>query len=826
MKKFKQFKSIFLGELAAYFNSPIAYIFIVVFVMMTSVLFMTNFFLMGSVDMRYFFDLLPIILCIFIPAISMRLWAEERRGSTFELLLTFPMSSYILVLSKFAASLMFYIIMLASTFFIPLMLTFVGKPDFGPIIGGYLGACFIGSFFLSIGIFISGLCKDQIVAFIITMMACFFFYLSGLDFIAGAIDGWIPGMGSFLKTNFGMTRHFLSFEKGVIDNRDVLYFIIMPAAFLILNMFSIEDRMRPKAKLFFSGTVGICLLISIILNSLIFDIPLGRFDLTKDKIYTITESTKNILKDLKAPVQVKLYISPSQKMPTAFKTLEQDIKDQLEELKVAANGKLDFSTFHMETTPESQDIENKDSLENRLQKKGIQPFQVQSIEEDEMGIKLIYSAISISYKEKNEEIIPNVIPPNIHNLEYELISKIYRMTLEKKPRIALVAPYSEKFNDPQIVAALKKIGQQIPRTFKEDKFKILDAALQYEAYELSRINLSEEEPLPDNIDTLIIVEPDELNQRQRYEINKFLYQGGNVIIAAQGYQYNYQPSRTGIVIVPQKKPLNINELLTHYGVTINDKLLMDENHQVLSISTGVNFGQRAMTTPIKAPMHVMVDQTSMNQDVSITGRLSSLFYLWGSALEINKEKLKENSIKETVLFTTSEQSWNIKQEGRSLTKRDIQRVGSYEKPQPLAVLLKGQFPDAFEGIAKPNWPQDDPENPPKNQEENEAELIPQAGNLLVIGCSSMFEENFIKNGGAINFFINAVDALTLGNVLINIRSQQPINRAMKKLEKMEKLWYRFLTIVLVPIIVIAFGSIRAFLRRKEKEQYMKIIKSA
>jgi len=340
--------SILKRELSSYFNSPIAYIFIVVFVLLNSGMFMSQFFLRGNADMRHFFSLIPMLLCVFIPAITMRLWAEEKRGNTFELLLTFPMKAHKLVLGKFGASLIFYTLTLAGTLFIPIMLFVIGKPDMGTIIGGYLGTFFVGAFFLSIGIFISGLCKDQIVSFIVAMMACFFFYLSGLDFMASLIDGWLPGVGHFIKINFGMTRHFESFQKGVIDNRDILYFAVMTTVFLVLNVFSIEDRLRPKAKVFFSVAVGICIAISMVTNSLFMDIPLGRYDLTENKLYTITDSTKKILKELKAPVLVKLYISRKQSMPTALKSLEQDIVDQFDELNVFSGGKFSYKVYHME----------------------------------------------------------------------------------------------------------------------------------------------------------------------------------------------------------------------------------------------------------------------------------------------------------------------------------------------------------------------------------------------------------------------------------------------------------------------------------------------
>ncbi|MCK5214334.1 MAG: Gldg family protein [Candidatus Omnitrophica bacterium] len=795
MKNLHHYKSIFVRELISYFNSPIAYIFIVVFVMLINSLFMMSFFLMGTVDMRYFFSLLPIVLCVFIPSITMRIWAEEKKGNTFELLLTFPMSSHKLVLGKFCASFVFYLLSLAGTLFIPVMLFAVGTPDIGPILGGYLGAVFMGAFFLSVGIFISGLCKEQIVAFIVAMLACFFFYLTGLEFFASLVDGWVPGIGSFLRTNFGMTRHFFSFEKGVIDNRDVFYFIIMTAAFLGLNYFTVEDRMRPKAKWIFVGAVAVCLAISMVFNSLIYEIPLGRYDLTEGKLYTAASATRKILGKLEAPVTVKLYISPPQKMPTAFKTLEQEIRDRLEELKVLAKGNLEYTVIHMELAQEQSSGEE-ETIDQRLQRKGIFPFQVQSIEQDEVGIRIVYSAIAISYKEKKEEILPRIISGNLHNLEYDLMSRIYRLTLDETPNVALVAPRNEQV----------------------DPFRILNAALRYEDYGVKRVAFNAEEPLPEDVDTLIIIDPQNLKDRHRYEISRFLYEGGNVIIAAQGFAFTYRPGPGGVLIIPQEKFSGINELMSQYGVELSDQLLMDKNHEVLNIGQGM--APRAAPVPVKAPMQIIINQDNMNQDVSITGRLSSMFYLFGTALKLDDGKMEVNQLKKTVLFRSSPESWEVKYMPVPLSKDAVLHTGEYTGNFPLSVLLEGQFPNVFEGEDIPDWETDETEAAEEKDAPGDKPLEPRPGKLLVVGCSSMFEEDLIQQGGALNFFINAVDVLTLGSDLINIRSHQPISRGMKKLSKVDKIWYRFLTIILVPLIVIFLGAMRAILRQRQKDLYL------
>ena len=147
---------IFKREFRTYFYSPIAYVFSIIFIILNNSLFMFHFFFYGNADMRNFFSSLPLILgLIFIPAISMRLWSEENKLGTVELLLTLPMKTEHIVLGKFLASFVFYLIALAGTLIIPIVLLFLGSPDFGPIVGGYFGAFFLGAFFLSVGIFIS-----------------------------------------------------------------------------------------------------------------------------------------------------------------------------------------------------------------------------------------------------------------------------------------------------------------------------------------------------------------------------------------------------------------------------------------------------------------------------------------------------------------------------------------------------------------------------------------------------------------------------------------------------------------------------------------------
>jgi len=229
-------------EFASYFNSTIAYIFIVVFLLINCGLFMNFFFVSEQIEMRSFFGSLPLFLIFFMPAITMRLWAEEKKLGTIELLMTLPMKNWQIVLGKFLASYLFYLIALSGTLTIPIMLLMLNKPDIGAIICGYIGSALLGAFYLSIGMLISGLCKDQIVAFILSVLFCFFFFIVGIDVVSMTIDGWISGLGNFLQNYIGLIKHFEGIERGVLDIRNIIYFISMSILFLVLNTYSLEGR--------------------------------------------------------------------------------------------------------------------------------------------------------------------------------------------------------------------------------------------------------------------------------------------------------------------------------------------------------------------------------------------------------------------------------------------------------------------------------------------------------------------------------------------------------------------------------------------------------
>jgi len=241
MNKKQYLKTIYIlfkKELMSYFNSPIAYIFIGVFLIVGNWLFFNSFFLIGQVNMRGYFDLLPWIFLFLSPAITMRLWAEEKRSGTIEFLLTLPITDWQVVLSKFFGALVFMFISLLLSISLPITLMFLGNVDLGPIIGGYLGALFLGGSYLALGLFISSLTKNQIIAFLLSLAFSFIVFIIGADFVLMKAPAFLAPIMRF----FGLGSHFYNIAKGVIDSKDIIYYCSFIFLFLWLNARTIESR--------------------------------------------------------------------------------------------------------------------------------------------------------------------------------------------------------------------------------------------------------------------------------------------------------------------------------------------------------------------------------------------------------------------------------------------------------------------------------------------------------------------------------------------------------------------------------------------------------
>lgn len=230
--------TLFKKELSFYFNNPIGYVVSVLFAVFANFLFIKDIFLRGDSSMRSFFDLLPWLLMIFVPALAMRIFAEEKRTNTIELLLSLPISEFSLVVAKFLALVFFGSVSLALTFSIPVLLSIIGKPVTSEIIVSYIGAVLLLAGFIALSQFFSSVTKNQIIAFLFSTVIFFFLILLGSDFFSTVI----PHIISEYVAAFSPLNHYNSFLKGLIDVRAVFYFTSFIVLFIFMAVISIEKR--------------------------------------------------------------------------------------------------------------------------------------------------------------------------------------------------------------------------------------------------------------------------------------------------------------------------------------------------------------------------------------------------------------------------------------------------------------------------------------------------------------------------------------------------------------------------------------------------------
>lgn len=232
-------------ELGAYFSTPLAYVFIVIFLALTGALtfFLGAFFERGQADLQSFFSFHPWIYLFLIPAVSMRLWADERKTGTVELLLTLPISTGVVVTAKFLAAWIFVAIALALTFPLWITVNFLGDPDNGVIIASYIGSLVMAGAYLSIGSFISALTKNQVIAFILAAVVCFLFLMSGVELVQSFFSGWAPVFLLEAIESMSFLTHFQGIIRGVIDLRDVIFFGSVIGVFLYANA-AVVDLMK------------------------------------------------------------------------------------------------------------------------------------------------------------------------------------------------------------------------------------------------------------------------------------------------------------------------------------------------------------------------------------------------------------------------------------------------------------------------------------------------------------------------------------------------------------------------------------------------------
>jgi ABC-2 type transport system permease protein len=339
--KFANVMEIARKELAVFFSSLSAFVFLGVFLLVTHFIFfwMEPFFARNIADVRTLFDWMPVLLIFLVPALTMRMWSEERRAGTIEYLLTVSASNLELVLGKFVGCLALVAIALALTLPIPITVAFLGQLDWGPVFGGYLGALCLASAYAAIGLYVSTKSDNQIVSLLLSVLICSIFLLIGSDTVAGLFGG---DLAEYLRL-LSFSSRFESIARGVIDLGDLYYYLSVSAAFLALNVLSVEELRWAGNRSNSRHLAWISITFLAIANFMAANFwlqPLAnlRLDITDGHLYSISPATKTYLTQLKEPLLIRGYFS--KKTHPYLAPLVPRLRDLLKEYAVAGGGKV------------------------------------------------------------------------------------------------------------------------------------------------------------------------------------------------------------------------------------------------------------------------------------------------------------------------------------------------------------------------------------------------------------------------------------------------------------------------------------------------------
>ncbi|MBO4547376.1 MAG: Gldg family protein [Treponema sp.] len=401
MKKHNATWTIMRRELAAYFTNPAAYIVTGLYLLLAGILFFSTFFLNGRAELRNYFSIMPLLLSLFVPALTMRLFSEELRSGSFETLLTLPVTEAQIVIGKFFAAFITSAAMICPTLFYAVTARVFGHPDAGPIFCGFAGALFLCALYSAVGIFASGMTKNQIIAFFTALAISFALTL------VGSLLVFLPAPLVKFFSWASATTHFQSVARGIIDTRDIIYFASFTALFLLLTVRKFVINWTKEHSIDFALAVVILALANIAAGK-----TFVRADLTGQKMYSLSKASKELVANLQEPLTVNAFFSAD--LPAPYNSVDQYMRDLLQEYKSQANKNFNYKFFDM----------SKEESEDAARSYGLSQTQIQKVETTEVSAKAVWMSVAIVYGD-NIKTFDNI--NNSAGLEYKLTTAMSKM---------------------------------------------------------------------------------------------------------------------------------------------------------------------------------------------------------------------------------------------------------------------------------------------------------------------------------------------------------------------------------------------------------------
>lgn len=659
-------------ELKSFFSSLSGYV-VLVFFLITNGLFLWvipgtyNILDSNMADLQPFFALAPLLYLFLVPAVCMRLFAEERRTGTLELLFTRPVSVWHIVVAKYFSGFILVVLSILPTLVYPVSLWVLAQPaghiDIGGIAGSYIGLLFLTGIYVAAGVWASSLTDNQIVAFLYTLVIAFLLY-TGLDFL-----GEIPAFADIESAIqfWGVGYHYEPMSRGVIALSDVVYFL----AFICLFLWLTTHRFHGTRLRWWWVMAG-----WVVLNLLITRVYL-QADITNDNRYTLSENTRSLLKKVDRVIHVDIFLAG--KLPPEMQKLQYATTRLLEEFRRLSDYNFRYTIIN---PSEVVDTEEKKAMVKYLAERGIMPLNLNRRTEDETLSQQYIFPGAIVYDKETEvsiNLLQNIpgqtsdqnINHSIEALEYELTKAVRLLTREEKKSVAFLTGHGE-LPYPEVMDMAKMLSYYYQVDFISPDTLAMDP-LRYQV--------------------LIIARPTtDFSERDKFIVDQYAMQGGRILWCIDEVRVNHEALREQESVLAVYRPLNLEDILFRYGVRINPDLLLDGNSVLIPVVTGMNG-----TSPVYRPGAWYYSPLLLpRENHPVTTGMLPVRVDYANSIDTVGGK---DGLKKTVLLTTSQYAASMKTPcpvTLSITEEKMTPEKFNRKYIPVAVAVEGAFQSLFQ----------------------------------------------------------------------------------------------------------------------------------
>lgn len=757
MKSLGNIKTVVKRELASYLTAPLAYIFVVIFLALIGFFTFSmdsamhpRFFQAGEANLFSFFQWHPWLYLFFVPCIGMRLWAEERRVGTIELLLTKPITPWQAIMGKFLASWIFLGCVLALTFPVVITVNYLGAPDNGLIIATYVGSFLMAGTYLAISCMTSAMTRNQIISLILSLVICLFLVLCGqteiTDYLARFDKPWLVD----LVASLSVMTHYKPFTEGLIDSRDVIFFLVVicfvlfVTAVIIRSYQAASDKLM-KAKSFermMYSTGGVVAMFVVSVAFYVISSAVNvRADITAEKIHTLTPGTRRILSRLDSRVTVKFYCSQGETgMPPQFKAYAHRIEDLLNEYADESKGKLELKKFDPQPDTEAESAATLDGLEGRPGPNG-----------DKIYLGLVVTLLNEKFT------IPFLSPDRDRLLEYDISRAISRVASQSRPYIGIMSGlpvFGETFNPMMHADHQRREDWAFVAELKKD-FNVISIPL-----DATNIDL--------HIKLLIVYHPVDIKDASQYAIDQFVLNGGKLMAFMDPHAFfdqNHDRNKAMSISGDNAAKSTLDKLLKAWGLN------MDTDHVLADRAFAGHNNQSGDMMPTL----LMINGEGINSKEAATSQIDNLFVPFAGVFTGKPA----DGLQMTPLVSSSANSQLVDSLIATAGAEILRNFKSANQAYPIVLRLNGKFKTAY------------PKNNGLKESVAPGEVVLFAdtdmlNDTIAVRTQDVMGHKIIRPlNGNLNLVQSLVEQMTGDDDLITSRNRANMNRPFTRVKDME-----------------------------------------